>query len=73
MAQELLSTFENEIGGVTLVPGVGGNYDIRIAGGDVIWSRASEGRFPDIKELKIAVRDRVAPSKELGHIENNKS
>ena len=29
----------------------------------------SEGRFPELKELKQLVRDRVAPGKDLGHSE----
>jgi len=37
--------------------------------GDRIWSRKETGRFPDIKELKQLVRDRIAPDKELGHSE----
>ena len=68
MAQELLTTFETEIGGVTLVPGTGGVFEVR-AQQDVIWSRKAEGRFPDIKELKQRVRDAVAPEKPLGHSE----
>ena len=66
MAQELLTTFEAELGGVTLVSGVDGVFDVRVDGVP-IWSRASAGRFPDIKELKQLVRDRVAPKKSLGH------
>lgn len=66
MAQELLTTFEAELGGVTLVPGTGGVFDIRIAN-TLVWSRSAQGRFPDIKELKQLVRDRVAPGKDLGH------
>jgi selenoprotein W-related protein len=66
MAQELLTTFEAEIGGVTLVPGVGGVFNVRIDGAP-IWSRAEQERFPEIKELKRLVRDRVAPDKPLGH------
>jgi selenoprotein W-related protein len=68
MAQELLSTFEQEVGGVTLVPGAGGVFDVRVEGAR-IWSRQEEGRFPDIKELKQLVRDRVSPGKDLGHSE----
>ena len=68
MAQELLSTFEQDIGGVTLVPGTGGVFEVRVEGAGV-WSRAGQGRFPDIKELKKAVRDRVAPGRDLGHTE----
>jgi len=66
MAQELLTTFEIEIGGVTLVPGTGGIFEVRSAG-QLLWSRKAEGRFPDIKELKQKVRDAVAPEKPLGH------
>ena len=66
MAQELLSTFEQEVGGVTLVPGAGGVFDVRVEG-RLIWSRQGTGRFPDFKELKQLVRDRVSPEKDLGH------
>jgi selenoprotein W-related protein len=68
MAQELLTTFETEIGGVTLVPGTGGVFEVRTAG-RLLWSRKAEGRFPDIKQLKQIVRDAVAPEKPLGHSE----
>ena len=66
MAQELLSTFSNEIGEVALAPGTGGVFDIRV-GEELVWSRAQQGRFPDIKELKQLVRDRIAPARNLGH------
>ncbi len=66
LAQELLSTFEDEIGGVTLLPGAGGIFEVRC--GDLpLWSRKQEGRFPEAKELKQRVRDAVAPEKSLGH------
>ena len=66
MAQELLSTFEMEIGGVSLVPGTGGVFEVRV-NETTIWSRKERGRFPDIKELKQLIRDQVAPGKDLGH------
>jgi selenoprotein W-related protein len=72
IAQELLTTFEAEIGGVTLVPGVGGIFNVSIDGA-LIWSRAAEGRFPEIKELKQLVRDRVAPGKSLGHSDRDQT
>ena len=68
MAQELLTTFESEIEEVALRPGSGGVFVISAAG-EVVWSRALEGRFPEIKELKQRVRDRIAPEKVLGHSE----
>ncbi len=66
MAQELLTTFEGELGEVALVPGTGGVFEVRVDGQSV-WSRKEEGRFPEAKELKQRVRDRVAPDKDLGH------
>jgi selenoprotein W-related protein len=66
MAQELLTTFQAELGEVALVPGTGGVFDVRVDD-QPVWSRAGEGRFPDIKELKQRVRDVVAPGKPLGH------
>jgi len=66
MAQELLTTFSTEVGELALVPGTGGVFEIRV-GDDTVWSRTETGRFPDIKELKQMVRDRIAPDKDLGH------
>ena len=68
LAQELLTTFEQELGGVTLIPGSGGVFEIR-HGTLVLWSRKQEGRFPEAKEIKQRVRDEVAPDKPLGHSE----
>ncbi len=66
MAQELLTTFEDELGGVTLVPGTGGVFEVR-ANGEVLWSRKAEARFPELKEIKQRLRDRIAPDRDLGH------
>jgi len=66
MAQELLATFESELGEIALVPGTGGIFEVRVDG-ELIFSRRKEGRFPESKELKQLVRDRVAPGKPLGH------
>jgi selenoprotein W-related protein len=69
-AQELLTTFEAEIGGVALIPGSGGIFEVRVDG-HTVWSRKERGRFPELAELKQLVRDRVAPGKDLGHSEKN--
>ena len=67
MAQELLTTFAEEIGSVALTPDATGEvFEVRV-GGDLVWSRKERGRFPDIKELKQLVRDRIAPGRPLGH------
>jgi selenoprotein W-related protein len=66
LAQELLTTFEAELGEVALRPGAGGVFEIRVEE-EVIWSRQREGRFPEAREVKQRVRDRVAPERSLGH------
>ena len=68
MAQEVLSTFSLEIGEVALVPGTGGIFEIRLDG-DLIWERRRDGGFPDVKQLKQLVRDRIDPGRDLGHID----
>lgn len=66
LTQELLMTFDTDLGEVALVPGTGGIFEVRV-NDDLIWSKKAQGRFPDSKELKQLVRDRVAPDKDLGH------
>ena len=71
MAQELLSTFSEELGSVALVPGTGGIFTIEVDG-ELIWDRSRDGGFPDVKALKGRVRDRVDPDRDLGHLERAK-
>ncbi|MQA89503.1 MAG: SelT/SelW/SelH family protein [Gemmatimonas sp.] len=66
VAQELLTTFQDELGEVALIPGSGGVFEVRIEG-QVVWSRSGEGRLPELAELKRRVRDHVAPDRSLGH------
>ncbi len=66
MAQELLTTFEAEVAEVALVPGTGGVFVVRL-NGETIFSRKEHGRYPELKELKQLLRDRIAPAKDLGH------
>jgi selenoprotein W-related protein len=67
MAQELLTTFTNEVHAVSLQPAtLAGTYIIFIDG-ELLFDRRREGRFPEIKELKQLVRDKVSPEKSLGH------
>ena len=70
MAQELLTTFEQELAGVTLSPDTGGVFEVTV-NGRLVWSRKESGRFPEMKELKQMIRDRIAPDKNLGHSERN--
>lgn len=66
MAQELLTTFESDIDRLTLVPGSGGIFEVRL-NNETIFSRKRAGRFPESKELKQLVRDRIDPARSLGH------
>ncbi|NJK32863.1 MAG: SelT/SelW/SelH family protein [Deltaproteobacteria bacterium] len=66
LAQELLTTFVTELGELALIPATGGTFKVLLEG-EVIFDRAGEGRFPEAKELKQLVRDRVAPGRDLGH------
>ena len=65
-AQELLTTFVDELAEVALVPGKGGIFEVRLDG-ETLWSRAAEHRFPEMAELKQRLRDRIAPERDLGH------
>ena len=67
MAQELLTTFEDELASVTLKPSeVAGRYTILI-NDEVVFDRKRHGGFAEIKEIKQMVRDVVNPEKSLGH------
>lgn len=67
MAQEILTTFDNgELQEVALVPGTGGVFELRLDG-EIIFNRKEAGRFPETKEIKQIIRDKVAPDKPLGH------
>lgn len=66
LAQELLFSLGDAVGEVALVPGEGGVFEVRLDG-ELLFSRAEAGRFPESKELKQLVRDRIDPQRELGH------
>jgi selenoprotein W-related protein len=68
MAQELLSTFADEIGEVALASAVGGAFRIEYDG-ELIWERKRDGGFPDAATVKRLVRDRLDPERNLGHID----
>ena len=71
LAQELLTTFESDLKRVSLVPGTGGIFEVRL-NGDVLFSRREAQRFPESKELKQLIRDRIDPGRSLGHSDNNR-
>jgi selenoprotein W-related protein len=68
MAQELLTTFGDELGEIALAPGAGGVFQVRV-GEELVACRVRDGGFPELADLKRRIRDRVAPGRELGHSE----
>jgi selenoprotein W-related protein len=72
-AQELLTTFAGELQEVALQPAQeSGVFAVRLDG-ELIFSRKQAGRFPEAKELKQLVRDRVAPGRSLGHSDRGRA
>jgi len=35
--------------------------------GELLFDRATEDRFPEVKEIKQMIRDKITPDKDLGH------
>lgn len=71
-AQELLTTFTEEVAEVALQPGTGGVFDVHVQFAVDqrpvrVFSRGEAGRFPEMKELKQLIRDQVSPDRDLGH------
>lgn len=66
-AQEILTTFVEELGEVSLRPSeVAGRFSVFL-NEELLFDRKREGHFPEIKALKQFIRDRIAPNKKLGH------
>ena len=73
MAQEFLVTFDGDLASVTLIPSeVNGRYTISI-NDQKVFDRKESGGFPEIKELKQLIRDKVSPGKNLGHSDKKQS
>ena len=73
-AQELLTTFTEEINSVTLVPTrePAGQFVVELDG-KLIWNRTAEGRHAEPKELKQRIRDIISPTLDLGHSDVNRN
>ncbi|HLD68270.1 MAG TPA: SelT/SelW/SelH family protein [Pseudomonas sp.] len=68
LAQELLSTFADDLARVSLEPATGGVFRIT-CNAVQICERKADGGFPDAKVLKQRVRDQIDPQRDLGHNE----
>ncbi len=73
LAQELLTTFTEDLEGVLLKPSeISGRFTVSIEN-IVLFDRKEQGRFPETKELKQIVRDHINPEKKLGHSDVKRS
>ena len=58
MAQELLTTFAEELGSVTLTPdGTGGVFEVRV-NDEVIWSRKEHGTASKLTASSLSLKAR---------------
>ncbi|KAK5089298.1 hypothetical protein LTR70_006776 [Exophiala xenobiotica] len=81
-AQELLQTFSNTVGEISLIPVTGGIFTITLytkaaTSEEVqysvtetqIWDRKQDGGFPETKDLKNRIRNVIDPEKDMGHVD----
>lgn len=78
MAQELLTTFNDDnLGAVTLMPSrppPSARFVVKHytddASSSILWDQSVQEGFPEIKDLKQLVRDKISPDLYLGHSDN---
>jgi selenoprotein W-related protein len=68
MGQELLTTFEEDIAELSLIPNTEGHFSIWVDK-QCVWERKRDQGFPELPLLKRRVRDIINPEKSLGHSE----
>lgn len=66
LAQELLTTFEDELTEVVLKPGSGGIFEVMLDGETIATNRETK-QMPEPGVVKRLVRDRIAPERRIGH------
>ena len=57
-AEEILYEFGDRIQRLSLVPSASGRFEVT-ADGRLIFSKAGEGRFPELREIKDKLRELV--------------
>ena len=68
LAQEILSSFSDQIDELSLQPRSGGLFQILI-GDKIVWCRKKQKGFPDAPTIKRIFRDHLDPTRDLGHID----
>jgi selenoprotein W-related protein len=66
-AQEILSTFVEDVHAVSLQPSLTSGKFAILINDEEIFDRKTVGAFPEIKQLKQLLRDKINPEKSLGH------
>jgi selenoprotein W-related protein len=66
LAQELLTTFGDDLGEVAIIPGSGGIFEVTLDG-EVVASNRVDKTMPEPGAVKRAIRDKVSPGKKIGH------
>ena len=66
MAQELLTSLGEALAEVALRPAAAGVFRIWLDD-ELLADRKRDGGFPELAQIKRAVRDRVSPEQHLGH------
>ena len=51
MVGEILAEIEEHVRSITLIPSTGGRFEWSV-NGDLVYSKAASGRYPELKELK---------------------
>lgn len=64
-------TFADNLGELALVPATDGVFTV-VLDGEEVFSRKKEARFPESKELKQLIRDKINPEMDLGHSDNKR-
>ena len=54
MVGEILSELEDSVASLTLIPSGGGRFEWKVDG-DLVYSKAETGRYPEMNELKELV------------------
>ena len=62
-------TFEEKIGELALVPASPGVFNI-FQDDKKIFAKSDSRKFPESKELKQLIRNKIDPDMELGHSDN---
>ncbi len=59
MTEKLLQEFNRKMRSATLIPGPKGSFEVTVSG-KLVFSKLEQGRFPDVKEIREALKAAMA-------------